>query len=411
LVLDDSRPLPPITGQIFISNDFILIIKRGIIMSRRLLGSLLAFALGLAAGTASAVEPPATQSDHVYIVDYNTGSVLYDKAGEEKLHPASMSKLMTVYLLFDALKRGDVKLTDKFHVSKKAWATQGSKMFVPINGDVSVEDLIRGIIVQSGNDACVVIAEGLAGTEEAFVERMNKKAQELGLTDSHFVNASGLPDPNHLMTAQDLYFLAKHLMEDFPEYYHYFSEKEFTFNGIKQGNRNPLLYRPGTGVDGLKTGHTEEAGFGLTASAIRDGRRVFLIVHGLNSMQERADEPGQLLEWAFRSFGDYTIAKKGTILAQADVWMGQEKTVPLTVPKDLLVTLPVSDRDKVVAKAIYDGPIAAPIAAGQPVGELIMTVPGMPDFHAPLIAAADVPQLGFGGRVIAATQHLIFGSN
>lgn len=380
-------------------------------MSRRLLGSLLVLVLGLAGGSAGAVEPPATVSDHVYIVDYNTGSVLYDKAGEEKLHPASMSKLMTVYLLFDALKRGDVKLTDKFHVSKKAWATQGSKMFVPINGDVSVEDLIRGIIVQSGNDACVVIAEGLAGTEESFVERMNKKAAELGLKDSHFVNASGLPDPNHLMTAQDLYILARHLMEDFPQYYHYFSEKEFTFNGIKQGNRNPLLYRPNTGVDGLKTGHTDEAGFGLTASAIRDGRRVFLVVHGLNSMQERADEPGQLLEWAFRSFGDYTIAKKGTILGQADVWMGQEKTVPLTVPKDLLVTLPVSDRSKVVAKAIYDGPIAAPIAAGQPVGELVMTIPGMPDFHAPLIAAADVPQLGFGGRVVSAMQHLIFGSD
>jgi D-alanyl-D-alanine carboxypeptidase (penicillin-binding protein 5/6) len=225
------------------------------------------------------------------------------------------------------------------------------------------------------------------------------------------VNASGLPDPNHLMTARDLYRLAKHLLEDFPEYYHYFSEKEFTYNGIKQGNRNPLLYRPNTGVDGLKTGHTEEAGYGLVASAIRDGRRIFLVVHGLDSMQDRADEPGQLLEWAFRSFGDYTVAKKGAILTQADVWMGQEKTVPLTVPKDLLVTLPVSDRGKVVAKAIYDGPIAAPIAAGQPVGELIMTIPGMPDFHAPLIAAANVPQLGFGGRVVAAMQHFVFGSN
>jgi D-alanyl-D-alanine carboxypeptidase (penicillin-binding protein 5/6) len=382
-------------------------------MSRRWRTGGLVLALGVAAqgwvSAAEAIEPPNTASDHVYIVDYNTGSVLFDKAAEEKLHPASMSKLMTLYMLFDALKRGDVKLTDSFHVSKKAWSTQGSKMFVPINSDVPIEDLIRGIIVQSGNDACVVVAEGLAGSEEAFADRMNKKAAELGLKNSHFVNASGLPDPNHLMTAQDLFVLAKHLFEDFPDFYHYFSEKEFTFHGIKQGNRNPLLYRPNTGVDGLKTGHTEEAGFGLTASAIRDGRRIFMVAHGLGSMQNRADEAGQLLDWAFRTFGDYTVAKKGTILAQANVWMGEQKTVPLTVEKDLLVTLPVSERSKVTVKAIYDGPVAAPIAAGQPVGELVMQIPGMPEFRSPLVAASDVPQLGFGGRVVAMLQQMIFG--
>ena len=383
-------------------------------MSRGWLAGRLVLALGivgtLGASAAEAIEPPQTDSDHVYIVDYNTGSVLFDKAGEEKLHPASMSKLMTLYMLFDAVKRGDVKLTDQFHVSKKAWSTQGSKMFVPINGDITVEDLIRGIIVQSGNDACVVVAEGLAGTEEAFADRMNKKAVELGLKNSHFMNASGLPDPNHLMTAQDLFVLAKHLFEDFPDFYHYFSEKEFTFHGIKQGNRNPLLYRPNTGVDGLKTGHTEEAGFGLTASAIRDGRRIFMVAHGLGSMQNRADEAGQLLDWAFRTFGDYTVAKKGTILAQANVWMGQQNTVPLTVEKDLLVTLPVSERSKVTVKAVYEGPVAAPIAAGQPVGELVMQIPGMPEFRSPLVAASDVPQLGFGGRVIAMVQQMIFGA-
>jgi D-alanyl-D-alanine carboxypeptidase (penicillin-binding protein 5/6) len=383
-------------------------------MSRRWLAGGLVVALGitgeLAASAAQAVEPPNVEAQHVYIVDYNTGSVLFDKAGTEKLHPASMSKLMTLYMLFDAVKRGDVKLTDNFHVSKKAWSTQGSKMFVPIDGDIKVEDLIRGIIVQSGNDACVVVAEGLAGSEEAFADRMNKKAIDLGLKNSHFVNASGLPDPTHLMTAQDLYLLAHHLFTDFPEFYHYFSEREFVFNKIKQGNRNPLLYRPNTGVDGLKTGHTEEAGFGLTASAIRDGRRIFMVVHGMTSMQDRADETGQLLDWAFRTFGDYTVAKKGTILAQADVWMGQQKTVPLTVDKDLLVTLPVSERDKVQVKAIYDGPIAAPIAAGQPIGELVMTIPGMPEFRSPLVAASDVPQLGFGGRVVAMLQQMIFGA-
>ena len=361
-----------------------------------------------AATRAYAVDPPDTAAQHAYVVDYNTGSVLFDKAGEEKLYPASMSKLMTIYLLFESLKKGDVKLTDKFHVSQRAWATQGSKMFVPINSDISVEDLLRGIIIQSGNDACVVVAEGLSGSVEAFVDRMNKKAPVLGLKNSHFANPDGLPDPNHWMTAQDLYTLAKRIYEDFPEYYHYFSEKEFTFHGIKQGNRNPLLYRPNTGVDGLKTGHTEEAGFGLVVSASRDGRRIFMVQQGLGSMQNRADEGGQLLDWAYRSFGDYTIAKKGTVLAQANVFLGEQKTVPLTVTKDLLVTLPVTDRQKIVAKAVYDGPIAAPIAAGQPIGELVMEIPGMPDFHAPLVAAADVPKLGFGGRVVAMLQHLIF---
>ncbi len=383
---------------------------------RRLLRHLL-FAVLVPALTVPLATLPAraeqfqTNAQHVYIVDYNTGAVLMDKAGTEKLHPASMSKLMTIYMLFDALKRGDVKLTDTFHVSQKAWSTQGSKMFVDINSDVKVEDLIRGIIIQSGNDACVVVAEGLAGSEEAFADRMNKKAKEIGLADSNFVNASGLPDPVHLMTAKDLSILAHRIYADFPEYYPYFSEKEFTFHGIKQGNRNPLLYREGTGVDGLKTGHTEEAGFGLTASAVRNGQRIIMVVHGLTGMQERADEAGNLLDWAFRTYGDYTVAKTGTVLGEGQVWLGQAKTVPLTVGKDLLVTLPRAEREKVSAKAVYDGPIPAPIAAGQQVGEFVLSAPGMPDQHVPLVAAADVPRLGFGGRVMASLQQLIFGNH
>jgi len=365
---------------------------------------------GLAVRQASA-EALTTNAAHAYIVDYQTGAVLFDKMAEERLHPASMSKLMTIYMLFDALKRGDVKMTDTFHVSEKAWSTQGSKMFVEINSSIKVEDLLRGIIIQSGNDACVVVAEGLAGSEEAFADRMNKKAKEIGLTDSNFVNASGLPDPNHLMTAKDLATLARRLIDDFPEYYQYFSEHEFVWHGIKQGNRNPLLYRTGSGVDGLKTGHTEEAGFGLTASAIRDGRRIIMVVHGLTGMQERADEAGGLLDWAFREFGDFTIATPGTVLGEAEVWMGAEKTVPLTVESDLLVTLPRSERQKIVAKAVYNGPVAAPVAKGQEIGELVIDIPGMPQAHAKLVAAKDVGDLSFGGRIAAAMQHFVFGSN
>lgn len=370
----------------------------------------LAFGLAaLAAPFAATAEPLVTNAKHVYIVDYQTGAVIFDKMGDEQLFPASMSKLMTAYMLFDAIKRGDVKLTDTFHVSQKAWAIQGSKMFVDIDSDVKVEDLIRGMVIQSGNDACIVIAEGLAGSEEAFAERMNAKAKELGLTGSHFTNSTGWPDPNHYMTAHDLAVLANHLITDFPEFYHFYSEKEFTWHGIKQGNRNPLLYRTGSGVDGLKTGHTEEAGFGLTASAIRDGRRIIMVVHGLTGMQERADEAGQLLDWAYRETGNFTVASKGAVLAEAPVQYGETKTVPLTVAQDLLLTLPRADRQKVTAKAVVPTPIMAPVAAGQEIGKLVVSAPNMPDFTMSLIAGQDVPEMGIGGKIAANLNRLVFG--
>jgi D-alanyl-D-alanine carboxypeptidase (penicillin-binding protein 5/6) len=375
---------------------------------RRTIAALAVLAASALSSVAMA-EPIATNAKHLYIVDFQTGSVLYDKMAEEQLGPASMSKLMTVYMLFDALKRGDVKLSDTFHVSEKAWAMQGSKMFVDIDSDVKVEDLLRGILIQSGNDACIVVAEGLAGSEEAFAERMNKKAKEIGLTGSNFTNSTGWPDPNHYMTAKDIEVLSEHLIRDFPEYYPYFSEKEFTWHGIKQGNRNPLLYRTGSGVDGLKTGHTEEAGFGVSASAVRDGRRIMMVVHGLTGMQERADEAGQLLDWAFRETGNYTVATKGSVLAEAPVEYGDSPAVPLTVSQDLLLTLPKGDREKVTAKAVVNTPIVAPIASGQEVGKLIVTVPNMPQFTYPLVAAQDVPEVGFGGRIMINFNRMVFG--
>ena len=379
-----------------------------IMVLRRTIAALALLAAPLLSPMAAA-EPVATNAKHLYIVDFQTGSVLYDKLGTERLGPASMSKLMTIYMLFDALKRGDVKLTDTFQVSEKAWAMQGSKMFVDINSQVKVEDLIRGMIIQSGNDACIVVAEGLAGSEEAFAERMNKKAKEIGLTDSNFTNSTGWPDPNHYMTAKDIAVLSDRLIRDFPEYYPYFSEKEFVWNGIKQGNRNPLLYRAGSGVDGLKTGHTEEAGFGVSASAVREGRRIIMVVHGLTGMQERADEAGQLLDWAFRETGNYTVASKGSVLAEAPVEYGDTQTVPLTVSQDLLLSLPKGDREKVTAKAVVNTPIVAPIASGQEVGKLIVTVPNMPEFTYPLVAAKDVPEIGLGGRIMVKFKRMVFG--
>jgi D-alanyl-D-alanine carboxypeptidase (penicillin-binding protein 5/6) len=376
---------------------------------RRLIAALVLVAAPVLAPIAAA-EPVSTNAKHVYIVDFQTGAVLYDKMGEERLYPASMSKLMTVYMLFDAMKRGDVKPTDTFHVSKKAWAMQGSKMFVDIDSDVKVEDLIRGMIIQSGNDACIVVAEGLAGSEEAFAERMNKKAKELGLTDSNFINSTGWPDPKHYMTAKDIEILSRHLIVDFPEYYPYFAEKEFTWHGIKQGNRNPLLYRTGSGVDGLKTGHTEEAGFGVSASAVRDGRRIIMVVHGLSDMQERADEAGQLLDWAFRETGNYTVASKGAMLAEAPVEYGAAEKVPLTTGQDLVLTLPKADRQKVTAKAVVNTPIVAPLKAGQELGKLIVTAPNMPDFTYPLVAAQDVAEIGLTGRIVTNLNRLVAGA-
>jgi D-alanyl-D-alanine carboxypeptidase (penicillin-binding protein 5/6) len=360
----------------------------------------------LFAGTAEA-ETIDTTATEAYVLDFDTGAVLLDKNAENPIQPASLSKLMTIYLLFDALKKGEVKLDDTFPVSKEAWAlNEGSTMFVGIGDHIRVEDLIRGIVVQSGNDACLVVAEGLAGTEETFVERMNAKAKELGLAQSQFDNPHGLEDPKQLMTAHDVAWLAHHLIADFPEYYHYFSEKEFVFNGIKQGNRNPLLYKDPT-VDGLKTGHLSISGYSVAVSAKRDGRRVIAVLIGTHSMQERSDESAKVLDWAYREFDNYTVAKAGSVLADAPVWLGQEETVPLAVGKDLVVTLPRATHDQLTAKAVFDGPVPAPITAGQEVGKVVISAPGMADMEVPLVAGKDVPKLGFFGRMVAALKHFI----
>lgn len=356
-------------------------------------------------------EPLQSASQHIYIVDYQTGTVIADKGGREKIHPASMSKLMTIYMLFDTLKKGNIKLTDTMHVSQKAWSTQGSKMFVEIDGNIKVEDLIRGIIIQSGNDACVVVAEGLAGSEEAFAEQMNRKAAEIGLEDSHFVNASGLPDANHLMSARDLAILARRLMDDFPEYYHYFSEKEFTYHGIKQGNRNPLLYRNGSGVDGLKTGHTEEAGFGLTASANRNGRRIIMVVHGLGNMQQRADEAGQVLDWAYRTTENYKLAAAGQALAESPVWLGADKTVPVGPLSDIIVTLQRDAKQSVTAKIKMDKEPEAPLKAGTHIGTLVLSAGNQEMLSVPIVTLKDISKLGPWGRFRANLSHLVLGAN
>jgi D-alanyl-D-alanine carboxypeptidase (penicillin-binding protein 5/6) len=374
---------------------------------RLLSGGVLALLAALASLPAAAAIDTAARS--AYIIDMRTGAVLLDKNAEQRIPPASMSKIMTAYMAFSYLKEGKAKLDDMLPVSEKAWRTQGSKMFVPLGQQIRLEDLLRGMIIQSGNDACIVIAEGLAGSEDAFVEQMNKKAKEIGLNDSHFANVTGLPNPEHYMTAKDLATLARRVITDFPEYYHYDAEKDFTYNGIKQGNRNPLLYKD-LGADGLKTGHTEEAGYGLTASVVRENRRIVMVLSGMKTMKERAQESERLIEWAFREFGGYTLFKEGEQVDEAEVWLGADAKVPLVVPQDATATLPRRSRKDMKVTVAYDKPVKAPVKKGQEIGKLVVSAPEIPTQEFPLVAAKDVDRLGALGRVGAAVGYLVFGN-
>ncbi|MBL8687911.1 MAG: D-alanyl-D-alanine carboxypeptidase [Rhodospirillaceae bacterium] len=364
-----------------------------------------AFVAGAAPAFAQTIE---TQARQAYIVDMKTGTVLLEKNADEVMPPSSMSKMMTVHMLFEKLQKGEVKLTDEFPVSERAWRIQGSKMFVPLGSRVKVEDLIRGIVIQSGNDACVVVAEALAGSEEAFAEQMTKKGRELGLTKTVFKNASGWPHPEHVTTARELAIIARHTIEAFPEYYKYYAELNYTFNGIKQGNRNPLLYKP-LGADGLKTGHTEAAGYGLTASVKRGERRIIMVVNGLPSMKARASETETLIDWAFREWENYSLFKNGETVQQAGVWLGDAKNVALQAGQDLEVTLPRRARQGMKVTAVFQEPIPAPIQKGQTVGKLVVAAPGVQTRELPLIAGDAVGQLGPAGRIGAAVSYLLFG--
>ncbi|MEQ8370002.1 MAG: D-alanyl-D-alanine carboxypeptidase family protein [Alphaproteobacteria bacterium] len=368
---------------------------------------LLVFALVLpATANAQAIESSAREA---VLIEMATGTVLLDKNAETPMPPASMTKIMTLYMLFEQLANSSLSLEDTFLVSEKAWRMGGSKMFVEVGDQIRVEDLIRGIIVHSGNDASIVVAEGLAGSEEAFADRMTERGRELGLTDTLFMNATGWPADGHHTTAHDLARLAMLTIKNFPEYYRYYSETEFTYSDITQGNRNPLLYR-NIGADGLKTGHTEEAGYGLAASAERDGRRLILVVNGLDSVQARADESTRLFNFGFREFGNYKMFSANETVSEAELWLGQEATVPLVLADDLVVTLPRAARREMEVRVVYDGPIATPLAAGTPIARLVISAPNMEPLTYPLLAGESRARLGMFGRLVAALRHLVWGA-
>jgi serine-type D-Ala-D-Ala carboxypeptidase (penicillin-binding protein 5/6) len=366
----------------------------------------------LVTGAARAAPTLETQAKQAIIVDLTTGRVLFEKNADQRMPTSSMSKIMTAYMVFDALKQGRMKLDDLLTVSRSAWGeggkAGGSEMFLALGEQVSVENLLRGVIIASGNDATRVLAEGLAGSEGAFAEQMTARAKKLGASNSNFRNASGLPDPDHYSTARDLATIGMALIRDYPEYYHFYSEKEFTWNKIKQGNRNPLLYK-GLGVDGLKTGHTEAAGYGLTASAERNGRRIIMVMNGLPSMQARADEGTNLIEFGFREFQLVDLARPGEIVENASVWLGTQDRVPLTVAAPARATL--SNEEKRNLKAVVRMPqtVKAPIAQGQPIGTLVLTAPGAQPQEFPLVAAQPVERQGLFGRIGATLSFLISG--
>lgn len=361
--------------------------------------------VGLVSPAAMAMDTIAKQA---ILIDMDTKTVLFEKNSRERMPTSSMSKVLTAYMVFEGLKDKRIGLDTTYTVSEKAWRIQGSKMFVPLGAQVKVDDLLQGVIVQSGNDACVVLAEGLSGSEEAFADNMNKKAKALGMKDSNFMNASGWPDPNHYSTAYDLALLGYHMIKDYPEYYHYYAQKEFSYHGIKQGNRNPLLYR-NIGADGIKTGHTEVAGYGLMGTAIQNGRRLVLVVNGLGNMQERADEAARLLSWGFTNFQYLNLYKAGEVVETADVWMGVKKTVPVTVGEDVKTLYKIDEKDKVKITAVINQPVQAPITKGTEVGALKIKVGTFPERSVPLYAAEDVAKLGMFQRIVERAKLMVSG--
>jgi len=370
-------------------------------------------AIGMLPVAASHAADIDSSAEYAYVTDFASGKVLMEKEPDAPMKPASMAKIMTVYIAFQRIADGSLSLDDTFLISEKAWRKGGSKTFVEVGKQVSVRDLLYGIVVQSGNDAAIAIAEGISGTEDGFAEEMNYVARRLGMTNTVFRNSTGWPDPEQFTTARDLNILATALIRDFPvdkfpELYPMFNEKNFTYNGISQGNRNPLVY--GTqGADGLKTGHTEESGYGLVGSAIRDGQRVVMVLNGMKSMKQRSSESRRLMDLMFREFKLYRFFGPGEPVDRANVWLGHQRKVDLVLAEPLELVLARSDRRKMQVSVQWTDPVPAPIKAGETVGTLVVELPSGKTSYA-LLAANDVAALGMFDRVGEALKYLIFGA-
>jgi D-alanyl-D-alanine carboxypeptidase (penicillin-binding protein 5/6) len=397
-------------------------------MSKSILGRLLRSPLckwgaaALAAGmTASALAAPnpkgsdgfQTAAPQAILIEADSGTVLFEKAADDLMPPASLSKLMTAEVVFNELKEGRLQPTDEFRVSTNAWRRGGapsrtSSMFLPIHSKASVTDLLHGVIVQSGNDACIVLAEGISGNESAFAELMTKRARELGLTKSTFGNSTGLPDPRQLMTARELGRLARHIIETYPDYYKYYAEREFTWGKIRQFNRNPLLAM-NIGADGLKTGFIKEAGYGLVGSAVQNGLRLIVVVNGLKSAKERADEAKKLLDWGFHNFQSGLLFGERQEIAWAKVYGGEKGYVPLIGLKEVRLMVPRGTRDRIIARMVYTGPVPAPVHKGQKIGALKVWRGEFLVLEVPLQAAESVGTGSLSQRAFDAATELVLG--
>ena len=358
---------------------------------------------------ASFATPAAANFDTIaeaaYVMDLNTGATLLDKNADEPRPPASMSKLITLNMLFEAIEAGQIALDDSFSVSSRARNMGGSRMFLDEGDRPTVEELIRGIAVLSGNDATVTVAEGLAGSEAHFATQATQRARELGLENTTIANASGWPHPDHRMSMRDLAILSARLIEEFPQYYGYLSEPEWSYGGITQPNRLPLLDE-GVGLDGLKTGFTSEAGYALAGSAEQGDRRIVFVIGGLESEQERVEEAERIINWAFRQFRERTLVEPGTRLGSADVWMGQADSVGLVVEDRVHALLPIRVQDAIAAELRHEGPVEAPVAAGARIGELVIEIPDMETLRVPLVAEHAVERGGFVVRLRTAAELL-----
>ena len=340
------------------------------------------------------------------VYDVNSDSILYEKNADEKQGPASMSKLMLIYMVFERLQNNTLSLDQEFLVSKKAWKFGGSKMFVNIGDNVSVEDLLKGVIVQSGNDACIVIAEGLSGSEENMVEEMNEKSIDLGLKNSNFQNVTGWPNENHYMSMKDIAILSKIIINKFPEYYYLFGVNEFTYNDIQQFNRNKLISIDG--FDGLKTGRTTQSGYGIAASSKKNKRRIISVVNGLNSEKERINETKKLVNWAFREFVSYDVYEAGETIQLAKVWLGKESFVPLVLNEDLNIVIKKKNLDQFKIKLIYETPIVSPVKKGSKIAELNI-IDGDNIKIKELYAGKDIDKVSIFTRSFSIISYLLFG--
>lgn len=367
--------------------------------------SALFLAFLLAAAPARA-EPFATEARNAILIDMTSGAVLMEKDADTPVPPASMSKLMTVVMVFEALASGRLSLDDEFVVSEKAWKKGGSKMFVKVGDRISVANLLRGIIVQSGNDASIVVAEGLAGSEEEFARRMTIRARELGLENSRFRDATGWSDEGHEMSVRDLARLAELIIREYPQFYTMYSEESFEWEGIKQRNRNPLLGL-GLGADGLKTGHTEAAGYGLVGSAVKGDRRLILVIAGLESASKRSIEAERLMRWGFREFETRQMLPAGAEVGTAAVWIGAAPRVPLVVREPVVMTTPFGALSKVTGEIVYPGPVEAPIEEGKRIATLLLSAPGIKEVAVPLYAGEAVARGGMQEKLRAGALYLV----